>query len=138
MRRLSYALPFVLLSLAACKKDSGPVLEIPCSQTVEGLRYGVGAVATVNCPEGCDNSKTVWGDGLYTKDSPICKASIHAGGSRKSGGKGKITGQPGQDSYKGSTKNGGTRRVRSGSSARSPRIRIPRMSRMQKTTTIRP
>lgn len=108
MRRLCVALPFVLLSLAACKKDSGPVLEIPCSQTVEGLRYGVGAVVLVNCPEGCDSGKTVWGDGLYTKDSPICKASIHAGVIGKSGGKVKVTVQPGQDAYKGSTKNGVT------------------------------
>ena len=106
MRRFSSVLPFVLLSLAACKKDSGPVLEIPCSQTVEGLRYGAGEVVLVNCPEGCDNSKTVWGDGLYTKDSPICKASIHAGVISKSGGKVKVTVQPGQDAYKGSTKNG--------------------------------
>lgn len=106
MRRLTFALPFVVLALAACKKDTGPILEIPCSQTVEGLHYGAGAVVTVNCGEGCENSKTVWGDGLYTKDSPICKAAIHAGVIGKSGGKVKVTVQPGQDSYKGSTKNG--------------------------------
>lgn len=106
MRSILPALSLMLLSLAACKKDLGPVLEIPCSQTVEGLRYGAGAVVIVNCGEGCENSKTVWGDGLYTKDSPICKASIHAGVIGKSGGKVKVTVQPGQDSYKGSTKNG--------------------------------
>lgn len=106
MRRLTFALPFAVLALAACKKDTGPILEIPCSQTVEGLRYGAGAVVLVNCQEGCENSSKVWGDGLYTKDSPICKAAIHAGVISKSGGKVKVTVQPGQDSYKGSTKNG--------------------------------
>jgi hypothetical protein len=104
--RLTFVLPLVVIGLCGCKKDEGPVLEIPCSQNVASLRYGLGATFLANCPEGCEGSSKVWGDGLYTKDSPICKASIHAGVIGKSGGKVKVTVQPGQDSYKGSTKNG--------------------------------
>ncbi len=104
--RLTFVLPIAVLLLCGCKKDYGPILEIPCSQTVESLRYGAGATFVANCGEGCGDSAKVWGDGLYTKDSPICKASIHAGVIGKSGGKVKVTVQPGQDSYKGSTKNG--------------------------------
>lgn len=106
MRNLMLVMPLVVIGLAGCKKDSGPVLEIPCSQNVESLHYGAGATVTVNCPADCGNASTVWGDGLYTKDSPICKAAIHAGVISKSGGKVLVTVQPGQDSYKGSEKNG--------------------------------
>ncbi|MBS1149767.1 MAG: protease [Myxococcaceae bacterium] len=106
MRRLMLVLPIAVVGLMGCKKDSGPVLEIPCSQNVASLRYGPGATFVANCPEDCGSASKVWGDGLYTKDSPICKASIHAGVISKSGGKVKVTVQPGQDSYKGSTKNG--------------------------------
>jgi len=106
MHRLTLILPFVVISLSGCKKDVGPVLEIPCSQNVESMRYGAGATFLANCPEGCDSVKNIWGDGLYTQDSPICTASIHAGVIGKSGGRVRVTVQPGQDSYKGITKNG--------------------------------
>ncbi len=104
--RLAFVVPFIVLGLCGCKKDTGPVLEIACSQNVASLKYGPGAVFVANCPEDCGNASTVWGDGLYTKDSPICKAAIHAGVITKSGGKVKVTVQPGQDRYKGSAKNG--------------------------------
>ncbi len=106
MSRFTLIVALVGIALSGCKKDTGPVLEIPCSQNVASLRYGAGATFVANCPEGCAESAKVWGDGLYTKDSPICKAAIHAGVIGKNGGKIKVTVQPGQDAYKGSTKNG--------------------------------
>lgn len=36
--------------------------------------------ASVQCPAGCAAaSRDVWGTGVYTADSPVCKAAIHAG-----------------------------------------------------------
>jgi len=34
----------------------------------------------IKCPEECSKSDgIVWGSGIYTDDSVICKAAIHAG-----------------------------------------------------------
>jgi hypothetical protein len=51
----------------------------------------------------------VWGTGIYTTDSPIPTAAVHAGVLRD-GQKGfvKVTVLPGQQSYEGSTRNGVT------------------------------
>jgi LCCL domain len=55
------------------------------------------------------NAGTVWGTGIYTDDSPIAQAAVHAG-LLKSGERGvvKVTILPGQASYQGSTRNGVT------------------------------
>ncbi len=50
---------------------------------------------------------TVWGTGVYTDDSSICTAAVHAGLIRHSGGGAVIIEiRPGQSSYKGSSQNG--------------------------------
>ncbi|WP_342374913.1 M57 family metalloprotease [Myxococcus stipitatus] len=49
---------------------------------------------------------TVWGTDVYTDDSSVCDASIHAGAIPASGGTVTLTIQPGQSSYTGSTRNG--------------------------------
>ncbi|XP_078700188.1 uncharacterized protein LOC144926973 isoform X2 [Branchiostoma floridae x Branchiostoma belcheri] len=62
---------------------------------------------TVNCPAGCaEMGGTVWGKGIYTDDSSICRAAIHDGRIPASGGE--VTGYkiPGQASYQGSDQNG--------------------------------
>jgi hypothetical protein len=41
------------------------------------LREGERIVVT--CPAGCSDGLTIWGDGIYTDDSAICRAAIHAG-----------------------------------------------------------
>ena len=54
---------------------------------------------------------TIWGTTVYTDDSPVCVAAVHAGLiSYARGGAVKVRVQPGQRSYKGSTHAGVTSR----------------------------
>ena len=54
-----------------------------------------------------DREGTVWGTDIYTLDSSICTAAVHAGKLRmQSGGSVEIEVRPGESSYKGSTRNG--------------------------------
>lgn len=53
----------------------------------------------------------VWGTDVYTRDSSICAAAVHAGALPPSGGTVTVTAAPGGDSYSGTERNG----IRSGS-----------------------
>jgi len=58
------------------------------------------------CPSGGKES-SVWGTDIYTLDSSICNAAVHAGVlASESGGSVTIELRPGESSYKGSTRNG--------------------------------
>ena len=50
----------------------------------------------------------VWGTGIYTDDSPICLAAVHTGAITTAGGTVIIEILQGQESYKGSVRNGVT------------------------------
>lgn len=64
----------------------------------------------VNCPaEGVDlSSGTVWGTDIYTDDSAVCVAAVHAGAITTDGGVIRVTMLEGQESYTGSERNGVT------------------------------
>ncbi len=49
---------------------------------------------------------SVWGSGPYTADSNICSAALHAGAVGAAGGNVRVTPEPGQSSYSGTTANG--------------------------------
>ncbi|XP_078701596.1 uncharacterized protein LOC144927767 isoform X4 [Branchiostoma floridae x Branchiostoma belcheri] len=70
-----------------------------------------GQTFTVVCPGGCLTGGSVWGTGIYTSDSRVCKAAIHDGRIPTTGGV--VTGYklPGQPSYQASTQNGVTTRA---------------------------
>lgn len=58
------------------------------------------------CPSG-GKQGTVWGTDIYTLDSSICNAAVHAGKlTTESGGPVTIEIRPGESSYKGTTRNG--------------------------------
>jgi hypothetical protein len=60
------------------------------------------------CPPG-GAFRTVWGTDLYTHDSSVCTAGVHAGAiSQATGGFVVIEMRPGADSYTGSDRNGVT------------------------------
>ncbi|KAI8481845.1 dendrite reproteinration, partial [Branchiostoma belcheri] len=62
---------------------------------------------TIVCPADCASTGgTVWGDGIYTDDSSICRAAIHAGRITDNGGEVTVYKLAGQDSYDGSESNG--------------------------------
>jgi LCCL domain len=70
---------------------------------VAGERY------EYSCPGGGMTGATVWGSDLYTDDSAICPAAVHAGKLQAyGGGTATVEVLEGQQSYAGSTRNGVT------------------------------
>jgi len=68
-----------------------------------------GTVIDFSCPAGGDTSAPVWGSGVYTDDSAICPAAVHAGKfSAFYGGTATVRVEPGQAGYAGSTSHGVT------------------------------
>jgi hypothetical protein len=51
-------------------------------------------------------SGTVWGSGIYTDDSSVCHAALHAGVIDRNGGEVTLSTLPGRSSYAGSSRNG--------------------------------
>jgi hypothetical protein len=66
-----------------------------------------GSSIRCSCPAGSSGG-AVWGTDLYTDDSNVCAAAVHAGVIPATGGQLSVTIQPGQGSYTGSTRNGVT------------------------------
>ena len=60
------------------------------------------------CDPSAIGAGSVWGSGLYTDDSTICRAALHAGVIGTAGGSVNIRVRAGQDSYAGTTFNGVT------------------------------
>lgn len=68
--------------------------------------FEVGQSLTFRCPAG-GKEGSVWGTDVYTLDSSICTAAVHAGKIQlESGGVVTIDRKPGESSYHGSTRNG--------------------------------
>ena len=66
----------------------------------------IGKTYKFKCPPGGKES-SVWGTDVYTADSSICNAAVHAGKLTKDdGGSVTIELRPGESSYKGTTRNG--------------------------------
>lgn len=73
----------------------------PCPKTL-----GNRTELTCTCAGG--GGGTVWGSDLYTDDSDICTAAVHAGAIPASGGTVRVIAEAGMESYSGSTRNGVT------------------------------
>ncbi|MEL6831317.1 MAG: LCCL domain-containing protein [Pseudomonadota bacterium] len=58
------------------------------------------------CSASQTNAGTVWGTNVYTSDSSICKAAVHAGAISKSGGRINIAMASGRSSYSATTRYG--------------------------------
>jgi hypothetical protein len=61
---------------------------------------------TCGCSAADTEYGTVWGSGVYTSDSAICKAARHAGAIGASGGEVTLVMRAGRTSYSGSDRNG--------------------------------
>jgi hypothetical protein len=76
------------------------------STTATDHRGANGQRFAYNCPPG-GMAHTVWGSEVYSDDSSVCTAGVHAGAiSLASGGRVVIEIRPGQSSYRGSDWNG--------------------------------
>ena len=70
------------------------------------VTFEVGKTYNFKCPAGRKES-SVWGTDIYTLDSSICNAAVHAGKlALESGGPVTIELRPGESAYKGTTRNG--------------------------------
>jgi hypothetical protein len=70
------------------------------------LRGRIGERFTFTCPAG-GTPRTIWGTGLYTDDSSVCTAAVHAGKiTLTRGGTVTVEVRAGQSSYSGTTRHG--------------------------------
>ncbi len=84
-------------------EDQTPVL---WNTSASMVSFETGKTFKFKCPSGGKES-AVWGTDIYTLDSSICNAAVHAGRlTSESGGSVTIELRPGESSYKGSTRNG--------------------------------
>ena len=77
---------------------------------------GTGASVTCYCPASAKQGGSVWGTGIYTGDSTICRAALHGGMITLNGGPVTVTPVPGRSRYPGDSRNG----VSTGKSGSSP------------------
>lgn len=68
----------------------------------------VKSALTCECKSKDLRSGSVWGSEIYTSDSGVCRAALHAGVIPSTGGVVMISPEPGQGSYRGTTANGVT------------------------------
>lgn len=76
--------------------------QAPCPTSFEGRT----APLTCTCSAEAGRSGAVWGSGMYTTDSRICRAAVHAGVIPADGGVVRVEPAPGQRSYASETQNG--------------------------------
>ncbi len=109
MRRRRLLVPVAIAALAGglALVPSAPA-DTGWSATAKDRRGRNGERVSFTCPAG-GTAFTVWGTGVYTDDSSVCTAAVHAGLIRFAGG-GTVTIEikAGQSSYAGSTLNGVT------------------------------
>lgn len=82
-------------------------INVSCTDSVNGLNKRNAKSFAVVCPVNCKMG-SVWGSDVYTTDSAICVAAVHAGVIGDNGGPVKVTLKPGKPKYNGSSRNGVT------------------------------
>src|SRR5688572_28104082 len=79
----------------AVAEPTGPVIEAGCSYDARQLEGNDGTAFRVSCPASCDKG-SVYGTGVYTADTSICRAGVHAGAIPLEGGTVTVVLQPGR------------------------------------------
>jgi hypothetical protein len=82
------------------------VVEAGCSFNGLQIVGEVGSRHVISCPPGCAANGSVWGTDVYTADSAVCRAAIHAGLIGDAGGTIALVLDPGRSAYSGSPRNG--------------------------------
>jgi hypothetical protein len=91
---------------AGVEQAAGGVIEAGCGFNGGQLQGEVGSEFQVACPDGCAAQGATWGSDVYTIDSAICRAGIHAGAIPATGGLVEVRIEPGRPAYRGSARNG--------------------------------
>jgi hypothetical protein len=99
------ALLFLSLAVAACGKGTASTQPAPpCPSTFKDLKGATGETAcacAATSPRG-----SVWGVDVYTQDSSLCAAAMHAGAIPAAGGEIKVKASAGCSTYQGAARNG--------------------------------
>jgi len=107
MKRCYLLLVMVMAFVVFMAAAAGAAEEISWSTQANPMRGQIGQQAAYYCPPGGSFSSRLWGTGIYTDDSSICTAAVHAGLiTRNNGGNVIIEIRPGQPHYRGSHKHG--------------------------------
>lgn len=91
-----------------------------CPLTFQGT-----ADQPLDCACGAETTQMdapVWGTDVYSDDSSICRAALHAGAIDVNGGRVRVTPMAGRDNYQGGTRNGVTTQEWTSSHPRSFRV----------------
>jgi len=83
------------------------MINVSCSDSVNSLNKKSAKAFSVVCPVNCKTG-SVWGTDVYTTDSSICVAAVHAGVIGTNGGMVKVKLLSGKPSYAGTSRNGVT------------------------------
>lgn len=89
-------------------EDAGDAGLIEAGCSFEGLQIKgePGSVHQLACPPGCPSDVGVYGTDVYTGDTPVCAAAMHAGVMSPRGGEVTVVVEPGRPAYRGSKRNG--------------------------------
>jgi LCCL domain len=86
--------------------DDNQVIEAGCTFNASQIKGEPGSLHQVVCPPGCDKKAVVFGTDVYTSDTPICAAAMHAGAISDRGGAMTVMLEPGRLAYRGSKRHG--------------------------------
>lgn len=98
------ALAMLVLLAAAAAGQPRPGGSAACPATFEDVAED--ALTCVCDAEATAGSRPVWGTSIYTSDSAICRAALHAGAAPVSGGRVRLQAEAGRQTYAGSMNNG--------------------------------
>lgn len=102
---------FVIVgSISAPPENQVLARDIAWTATAVGYRGRIGSRYAFRCPSTSTVPASVWGTDIYTDDSSICGAAVHAGYLTAKGGVITIEIRPGASTYRPSTRNGVTSR----------------------------
>ncbi len=102
----AYEMSFLFPGHGDGKCAPGPPKDA-CPRNFKALLKAQGSKPSYTCSCSADQLKgSVWGSGIYTTDSSICKAAVHAGAIPATGGKVTLKADKGCNAYAGSLGNG--------------------------------
>lgn len=90
--------------------NAASIVEVDCDETAakeEIAESGENEVIYIQCPADCASSEAeIFGNGIYSEDSAICKAAAHYGSIGNKGGEVKIQIKGAQKKFEGTTNAG--------------------------------
>jgi hypothetical protein len=89
--------------------DTSAAVALQCAQTARDVPGNQGTSWYMKCPATCAEERPIWGTDVFTDDSSVCRAAVHAQAiSASQGGLILVTWAPAQATYAGTTRNGVT------------------------------